>query len=83
MRGDIHQLIREIRRAIIFSAINLLDIKKEGFIPLSLDRLSITLYFSFLASPKIKVFYLARTREGTFNNIFKDWRLTQGIQEES
>jgi len=28
--GDIHQLIREIRRVIIFSAINLLTIKKRG-----------------------------------------------------
>ena len=52
MWWDIHQLIREIRRAIIFSAINLLNIKKEGFIPLSLDLLSITMYFSFLASLK-------------------------------
>jgi len=50
--GDIHQLIREIRRVIIFSAINILNIKKEGFIPLILDRLSITVYFSFLASLK-------------------------------
>jgi len=52
VRGNIHQLKREIRRVIIFSAINLLNIKKEGFIPLSLDRLSITDYFSFLASQK-------------------------------
>jgi len=56
VRGNIHQLKREIRRVIIFSAINLLNIKKEGFIPLSLDRLSITVYFSFLASLKKQYF---------------------------
>jgi len=67
--GNIHQLIREIRRDIIFSAINLLNIKKEGFIPLILDLLSITFYFSF--SQK-QVFDLARTREGTCKNIFKN-----------
>ena len=32
MRGDIHKLIREIRRVIIFSAINLLSIKKGSVI---------------------------------------------------
>ena len=83
MWGNVHQLKREIRRVIIFSAINLLNIKKEGLIPLSLDRLSITFYFSFLASLKKALFYLAGTREGTCNNIFKNWCLTQGIQEES
>jgi len=57
--------------------------KKEGFIPLSVDRLSITVYFSFLASLKKIVFYLARAREGTCKYIFKNWRLTQGIQKES
>jgi len=80
---DIHQLLKEIIRVIIFSAINLLNIKKEGFITLSLDRLSITVYFSFLASLKKIVFYLARAREGTCKNIFKNWGLTQGIQKES
>jgi len=54
---NIHQLKREVRRIIIFSAKNLLNIKKEGFIPLSLDRLSITDYFSFLATIKKKVFF--------------------------
>jgi len=54
VRGNIHQLKREKRRVFIFSAINLLNIKKEGFIPLSLDRLSITVYFSFFASLKNK-----------------------------
>jgi len=83
VRGNIHQLKREIRRVIIFSSINLLNIKKEGFIPISVDRLSIPVYFSFLASLKKKVFYLARAREGTCKNIFKNWCLTQGIQKES
>ena len=83
MRGNIHQMKGEIRRFIIFSEINLLNIKKEGFIPLSLDRLSIIIYFSFLASLKKALFYLARAREGTCKNIFKNWRLTQGIQKES
>jgi len=83
VRGNIHQLKREVRRVIIFSTINLLNIKKEGFIPLSLDRLSITVYFSFLASLEKAVFYLARAREDTCENIFKNWRLTQGIQKES
>jgi len=83
VRGNIHQLKREIRRDIIFTKIKLLNIKKEGFIPLSLDRLSITVYFSFLASLKKIVFYLARAREGTCKNIFKNWGLTQGIQKES
>ena len=49
MWGDIHQLIREMRRVIIFSAINLLDITKEGIIPLILNLLSITFYLGFLA----------------------------------
>jgi len=83
VRGNIHQLKREIRRFIIFSSINLLNIKKEGFIPLSLDRLSITVYFSFLAFQKKTEFYLARAREGTCKYIFKNWGLTQGIQKES
>jgi len=65
--GDVYQLTREIRRIIIFSAINLLIIKKEGLISLILDRLSITVYFSFLAS--LKKYYLTRTREGTCKNI--------------
>jgi len=81
--GDIHQLISEIGRVIIFSAINLLNIKKEGFINQILERLSITVYFSFLAYLKKAVFYLARAREGTCKNIFKNWCLTQGIQKES
>jgi len=81
--GDIHQLIREIKRVIIFSEINLLNIKKEGFIPLSLDRLTITVYFSFLAFTEKTVFYLARAREGPCKNIFKNWCLTQCVQKES
>ncbi len=80
MWGYIHQLKRELRRVIIFSEINLLSIKKEGFIPLSLDRLSITVYFSF---SKKTVFYLTRTREETCKNISKNWCLTQSVQEES
>ena len=57
-------------------------IKKEGFIPLSLDRLSITVYFSFLISLKRGI-YLARAREGTCKNIFKNWCLPQCVQKES
>jgi len=60
-----------------------LKIKKEVFIPLSEDQLSITVYFSFLASLKKIVFYLARAREGTCKYIFKNWGLTQGIQKEN
>ena len=83
MRGNIHQLKRKIIRVIIFSSINLLNIKKEGFSPLSLDRLSIIFYFSFLADLKKTVIFLARAREGTCKNIFKNWCFTQGIQKES
>jgi len=77
--GDIHQLISKINRVIIFLAINLLKIKTEGFIPTSVDPLSIKVYFNFLASFKTKIFYLARAREGTCKYIFKNWDLTQGI----
>jgi len=65
-------MIREIRRVIIFSAINLLSIKKYGFIPLSLYRQLITVYFRFSVSLNKQLFYLARTREGTCKNIFKN-----------
>ncbi|MDC3044824.1 hypothetical protein OA098_01935 [Prochlorococcus sp. AH-736-B04] len=44
------------------TAINLLNIKKEGFIPLSLDRLSITVYFSFLASYKKSIVFSQNKR---------------------
>ena len=40
--------IKEIRSVISFSAINLLSIKKEGFIPPILDRLSIIFYLRTL-----------------------------------
>ena len=39
--------IKEIIKVNIFSTKNLLSIKKEGFIPLSLDRLSIIMYSRF------------------------------------
>ncbi|MBW3052089.1 hypothetical protein CU305_08655 [Prochlorococcus marinus str. MU1416] len=73
-------MIREIRRVIIFSTINLLSIKKYGFIPLSLYRQLITVYFRFSASLTKQLFYLARTREGTYKNIFKNILVKKGSE---
>ena len=56
MWGEIHKRTKEKSIIIIFLSINLLIIKKEGFIPLSLDRLSITVYFRFLVSLKKQYF---------------------------